>query len=389
MSKLKNRFAEIFSGPMQDVRFFHAPGRINIIGEHIDYNGGYVLPCALNIGTHALVRKNGDGTARFASLNFDDVIEITLNDVAYNPKHNWANYPMGVLAMMQADGHNFSGFDVLFSGNIPNGAGLSSSASIEMVMAVALNNVFGLGYQKIDLVQLAQRAENQFNGVNCGIMDQFAVGMARKNNALHLNCDTLEYKHVPMRIDGYKIVIMNTNKRRQLNESKYNERRLECDAALTSLSIVENINQLANISQETFEANKHLIKSEAVRKRTKHVISENLRVKQAVEALEAGNISILGELLNQSHVSLRDDYEVSCFELDTIVSLAAANPTCVGARMTGAGFGGCAIALVDESASADFMAFVAAEYEKIVGYAPSMYLCESGDGARELEECND
>ncbi|MCL2604484.1 MAG: galactokinase [Defluviitaleaceae bacterium] len=380
MDNLMNVFIQTFGGTGDEIRSFFTPGRINIIGEHIDYNGGYVLPCSLKMGTHALIRKRGDDTARFASTNFDLQAEIPLDDVAFDPAHDWANYPKGIVRLMQDDGHTIGGFDILFSGDIPNAAGLSSSASIELVTATALNDVFSLGYEPIELVKLSQRAENQFCGVNCGIMDQFAVGMGKDGHAIYLHCDTLDYKHVPLNLGGYTIVVMNTNKRRQLNESKYNERRSECEQALAFLLRAKSAStscqfdtKLTDLTPEAFAELSHLIPDETLRRRARHVIQENERVKQAVAALESGDMETLGELLNQSHASLRDDYEVTGLELDTLVSEAQKNPVCIGARMTGAGFGGCAIALMKKDAVDGFAEGVIAGYEKVVGYAPSLY----------------
>lgn len=385
MKDLRDVFIKIF-GDGGEIRYFHAPGRINIIGEHIDYNGGYVLPCATDMGTYALIRKNNSSLARFASKDFEGIVNVPLDNVTYDSGDDWANYPKGVVAMMQQDGHKFDGFDVLFCGNIPAGAGLSSSASIEMAMAVALNALHNLDYTMIDMVKLAQRAENIFCGVNCGIMDQFAVGMGKKDCAIYLHCDTLDYSQVPLVLDGYKMLIMNTNKRRQLSESKYNERRAQCEQALALLSQANDIRCLADLTPEEFEASSHLITDKTIYNRAKHVVNENNRVKQAVEALKAGDINTLGKLLNQSHASLRDDYEVSCQELDTIVSAAISRPACIGARMMGAGFGGCAIALVQQDAIEDFIEVVSKAYEDAIGYAPSIFAAESGDGAREVTE---
>jgi len=387
--KLQTNFVEIFGGDGALARLFHAPGRVNIIGEHIDYNGGYVLPCALDVGTYALVRQSSGGLMRFASLDFEGIAEVALDNVRYDAKYNWANYPLGVVHQMLQDpqGGKLTGFDVLFSGNIPQGAGLSSSASIEVVTATALNAIFGLGYEMMELAQLAQRAENQFCGVNCGIMDQFAVAMAKKDMAIYLNCDTLEHRHVPLELGDYGIVIMDTNKRRRLNESKYNERRAECEAALADMQTApapaHKISHLAHITPDDF-GDGRWISCETNRKRARHVVSENHRVGLAVAALEARDLATLGDLLYRSHVSLRDDYEVSCTELDAIVEAAMAHPACIGARMTGAGFGGCAIALVRLDAVQDFMKQVAARYEGKIGYAPAMYVQASGDGAREI-----
>ncbi|MCL2189783.1 MAG: galactokinase, partial [Defluviitaleaceae bacterium] len=304
---------------------FFIPGRVNIIGEHIDYNGGYVLPCMLAVGTHALIRRRVGSAIRFASTNVQKVISASLEKVTYSVTNDWANYPLGVVAMMQKDGHALGGFDVLFSGNIPRGAGLSSSASIEMAMAVALNAAFSLNYEPITLVKLTQKSENQFCGVNCGIMDQFAVGMGKDGFAIYLNCGTLDYRLIPMQLGEYALLVVNTNKPRRLADSKYNERRAECESALALLQSAPSaahIKQLADLSPEEFSALAHLIPNPIVAKRVRHVVHENDRVKQAVQALEANDLPALGALLNASHASLRDDYEVTGIELDTLAAAA-------------------------------------------------------------------
>jgi len=386
ITDIRQKFTEIF-GDTNGARLFHAPGRVNIIGEHIDYNGGFVLPCALDVGTYVLVRPNRGGVMRFVSADFGGTAEVALDEVAYDAAYSWANYPLGVVHQMQQDkalrGAKLTGFDALFMGNLPRGAGLSSSASVQVVMAAALNTLFGLGYETMELALLAQRAENQFCGVNCGIMDQFAVAMAKKDMAIYLNCDTLEYRHVPLELGDYGIVIMDTNKRRKLNESRYNERRAECEVALADLQIAHDITQIAQLTPDVFGGGRW-VSSEVNRKRARHVVSENHRVGLAVAALEAWNLAALGELLVKSHNSLRDDYEVSCAELDIIVEAAVNHSACIGARMTGAGFGGCAIALVRTDAAEDFMAQVAGDYERAVGHAASMYLQASGGGVREI-----
>ena len=378
------KFSQVFGNSDTEIRIFHAPGRVNIIGEHIDYNGGYVLPCAIDRGTYALIRKREDKKTRFVSTRFNSPVEISLDNVAYDKSHDWANFPKGIVYYIQQDGHNISGFDILFSGNIPGG-GLSSSASIELVTATAINTVFSLGYEMIGLVKMAQKSENEFCGVNCGIMDQFAVGMGKKDYAIYLHCDTLEYKYVPLVLGDYQIIIMDTNKPRQLNESKYNERRAECEQALAIISKAHPINQLTDLEPEVYATLEHLIQDDIIRKRARHVVHENYRVRQAVLTLESGDIITLGKLLQESHASLRDDYEVSCFELDTIVEEALKLPSCLGARLTGAGFGGCAIAIVKKDDIGRFIESVSANYEKTVGYASGMYVCESGDGAREIK----
>ena len=383
-AELTQRFLELFGGCADSIRYFHAPGRVNIIGEHIDYNGGCILPFATDMGTYALMRLRDDATVRFASTNFENGAEICIDNISYDEAHDWANYPKGIIYHIQQDGHKLAGFDVLFSGDIPNGAGLSSSASIELAMAVAVNNVFNLNYDMIDLVKLAQKSENSFCGVNCGIMDQFAVGMSKKDHAVYLHCDSLDYKYVPMHLGDYKIIIMNTNKRRQLNESKYNERRAECEQALDILSKECDINHLADLDYKEFEKIKHVIKDPVIARRANHVVSENERVKLAVKALEAGDLPALGELITKSHNSLRDDYEVSCAELDKIVEEALKIPGCLGARMMGAGFGGCAVALVKQDITEHFIEVVSLNYEKAIGYAPALYVCSSGHGAGEI-----
>jgi len=354
---------------------FFTPGRVNIIGEHIDYCGGYVLPCTLEMGTTATLQPRNDGKARFTSENFPDLaVEIGLDNVQFDPAHDWANYPKGIVRLMQDDGHHIPGFNLHFSGNIPNGAGLSSSASIEVVTATALNTWFNLKYDKQALVLLAQRAENNFCGVNCGIMDQFAVGMGKPNHAIYLNCGTLEHKHVPMNLHEYKLIVMNTNKRRALNESKYNERRAECEEALRLLNAdaTPPWQHLADLTPDDLQRRASRL-PETLHKRARHVIHENHRVKQAVEALEAGDVPTLGALLNASHASLRNDYEVTGKELDAIVLAAQKHPACAGARMTGAGFGGCAIALVKAGEVEAFTEAVGVEYQQVVGYEAAFY----------------
>ena len=371
-----SNFFHLFGKVGGDVENFFAPGRINIIGEHTDYNGGYVLPCPIKLGTQVYIRRRTeDNLARLASSNYPGVFKISLDErVTPNPEHKWANYPKGVIHMMQNDGHKIPGFDVMFTGNIPNGAGLSSSASIQMAMAMALNTMFKLNYSTLDLVKLVQQSENKFIGVNCGILDPFAIGMAKEDHAIYLHCDTLEHKYVPLNLEKNIIMVMDTNKRRALNESNYNERRSECDKALAALiSAGAPIKTLSDLTPDAFKPLAAKIADETQRRRATHVVNENHRVRQAVTVLEAGNAKILGMLLNASHASLRDDYEVSCKELDTMVEEAQKNPACLGARMTGAGFGGCAIALVEKRKAEEFKHAVSTEYEKITGLAPNLF----------------
>lgn len=383
MENLKEKFNEIYG--KGDVRVFHSPGRVNLIGEHIDYNGGYVFPCALEFGTYGLVRKRNDKKVNFASTNFDLRVSVDLDSILYKKEDDWANYPKGVIKVMQDAGFRVCGMDILVSGNIPNGAGLSSSASLEVLMAVIIDTLFNGGDgNRVELVRLSQKAENSFVGVNCGIMDQFAVGMGQKNKAILLDCGTLRYSYADVKLKDYTLVIMNTNKRRALNESKYNERRAECDEALAILKKEKDIYALCDLTLDEFDKLENLIEKENVRNRAKHAVYENERTKMAYEALNKGNIELFGELLTASHNSLRDLYEVTGKELDTIVEESLKAEGCIGARMTGAGFGGCAIALVKKSNVDNFIEQVRKNYATIIGYEPSFYLSGIGQGTEEV-----
>lgn len=379
------RLKELYGDNGKEIRLFFAPGRVNLIGEHTDYNGGYVFPCALDFGTFAAIRLRDDSKVCFASTNFELRVEADLNNIRYQREHDWANYPKGVLKMLQNEGYNFNGFEVVFEGNIPNGAGLSSSASIELVTAVAVNEVFNLNIDRIELVKLCQRAENIFCGVNCGIMDQFAVGMGKEKSAIFLKCDTLEYKYVPLEMKGYKLVISNTNKRRGLQDSKYNERRRECEEALSYLQKRLDVKNLGQITMEDFEKYESLIPYEVLRKRARHVISEDKRVLDAIDALKNNDLAAFGKLMTGSHESLKDDYEVTGIELDTLVEEALKLDFVLGSRMTGAGFGGCTVSIVEEDKVDDFINVVTENYEKKIGYKPTMYIAEVGEGAREIK----
>ncbi|MDK2814272.1 MAG: galactokinase [Thermoanaerobacter sp.] len=368
-----------------EIRLFYSPGRVNLIGEHTDYNGGYVFPCALDFGTYAAIRKRNDKKVFMASLNFDLKVEVDLDALNFDKSHDWANYPEGVLKVLQDEGYDFSGFEIVFEGNIPNGAGLSSSASIELVTAVAVNEVFNLNIDRIKLVKLCQKAENTFVGVNCGIMDQFAVGMGKKDHAILLKSDTLEYSYVPLKLEGYKILITNTNKRRGLLDSKYNERRSECEKALSYLQKALPVKNLSEITIEQFEEYKDLIPDEVLRKRAKHVITENKRVLDAVKALNDKDLIKFGELMVESHNSLRDDYEVTGKELDTLVEEALKLKGVIGSRMTGAGFGGCTVSIVKEDAVEEFIKVVTHNYTQKIGYRPTVYITGIGEGAGEIK----
>ena len=368
-----------------EVRTFFSPGRVNLIGEHIDYNGGYVLPCAIELGTYGWVRKRNDNKIRLASKNIGLRVEVDIDDLKYEKEHSWANYPKGVLYFMKEEGYGLQGMDILVWGNIPYGAGLSSSASLELLIAEMVNNLFNHGnIPKMDLVKLSQRAENDFIGVKCGIMDQFAIAMGKENQAVLLNSHSLDFKHVNMNIGNYKMVIMNTNKRRELSDSKYNERRRECEKALNILKVHKNIDNLCQITTGEFEQLEKYLEEDLIKNRARHVVHENQRVLKACEALESGDIHQLGQLFIQSHNSLRDLYEVTGIELDTIVETALDQKSCIGARMTGAGFGGCAIALVESEGVEDFIDNVGSIYNEKIGYKPEFYTVGIGNGTREL-----
>ena len=385
MKHLEQKFQEVFGAPAE--KQFFAPGRVNLIGEHTDYNGGNVFPCAINKGTYGLVKKRNDRKFRMYSENFADlgVMEFTLDELTNEKKHDWANYPKGVIKMFLEAGQKIdSGFDILFSGNIPNGAGLSSSASIEMLTAIVLKDLFHLSIEPVEMAQLGKKTENLFIGVNSGIMDQFAVAMGKKDHAILLDCNTLKYAYVPVVLKDEVIVIANTNKRRGLADSKYNERRAECDEALAELQTKLPIKALGELSIEQFEANKDLIKSPIRQKRAKHAVYENQRTLKAQKELSAGNLAEFGKLMNQSHISLRDDYEVTGVELDTLAALAWEQPGVVGSRMTGAGFGGCTVSIVKKDKVDDFIKNVGEAYKNKIGYAADFYIASVSDGAKKL-----
>ena len=363
---------------------YFSPGRVNLIGEHIDYNGGLVMPCAITFGTYLLVSPNSDNVLRFRSLNFDETLDIPVQRYSKTGQ-TWFNYPLGIIDYFLRNGHAMSGADLLFYGNIPISSGLSSSASIEVVTAFAFNELMDAGYSKLELVKLSQSVENNFIGVNCGIMDQFAVAFGEKNKALMLNCDTLDYEAVETNLQDNILAIINTNKPRKLAESKYNERVQECRAALAALQQELDINYLCDIDTATYNKYSYLIKEETIAKRARHVIEENDRVKLAAGALSNNQLDEFGRLMYASHRSLRDLYEVSGKELDTIVEYCKTDANVAGARMTGAGFGGCAIALVKEEAFDDFSKAVTEYYQNKIGYAPAVYSSLIGDGVGLLE----
>lgn len=387
LKQVKSKFLEVFGAENgeNEIRSYHSPGRVNLIGEHTDYNGGYVFPCALSFGTYAVARKRNDSIMKFASTNFDLKVEVDLNDNKYVKEHDWTNYTKGVVDQFVKNGSNISGFEVMFSGNIPNGAGLSSSASLELAMSVVLNDLFDLNYSMIDMVKLSQKAENEFVGLNCGIMDQFAVGMGKKDNAMFLNCRNLEYEYAPVVLNGAKIVIANSHKRRGLADSKYNERRSECEKAVEDLKKVMNIECLADVSVEEFEKNKLTIENEICRKRAEHVVYEDDRTLKAVKMLQEGKIDEFGKLMNASHDSLRDLYEVTGLELDTLVEEARKIEGTIGSRMTGAGFGGCTVSIVKDDYIDKFIDEIGKNYKAKTGLTAEFYVAEIGDGAKRID----
>lgn len=385
LQKCETVFKEKFD--QGDYRIFFAPGRINLIGEHTDYNGGNVFPCAITFGTYAIAQKNNSGVVRVYSMNFEEkgVIEFSLKGLDYKKSDDWANYPKGMIRYLIEDGYDInSGMDILFYGNIPNGAGLSSSASIELATGVVLEGLFNLEIDRIDLVKVGKRVENNFIGVNSGIMDQFAIGMGKESNGILLDCQTLEYSYAPIKLSNHNIIIMNTNKRRELADSKYNERRSECEEALSRLQKETKISSLGELTEESFEKYKSIIDNDILIKRAKHAVYENVRTIKALKELKQGNLLAFGKLMNQSHISLRDDYEVTGKELDTLAEAAWKQPGVVGARMTGAGFGGCAIAIVEKEHADNFINEVGRIYKEAIGYEATFYVANIGDGAREI-----
>lgn len=376
------KFAEIF-GSEDGAEAFFAPGRVNLIGEHTDYNGGHVFPCALTIGTYAVARKREDRKLRFYSMNFEHlgIIESSLDDLKPAKEAGWTNYPKGVIWAFGEKGYKVDcGFDILLNGNIPNGSGLSSSASVEVVTGYILSEMLGLGIQNQELAIIGQFSENNFNGVNCGIMDQFAIAMGKKDNAIFLDTSDLSFEYAPIKLEGAKIVISCSNKKRGLGDSKYNERRAECEEALREIQSGMGINTLGDLNEEQFEKVKMAIKDEDRRKRAKYAVYENQRTIKAVSALKNNDIELFGKLMNDSHVSLRDDYEVTGEELDTLVEEAWKVDGVIGSRMTGAGFGGCTVSIVKDEAVDTFIENVGKSYKEKIGYAADFYVVEIGHG---------
>ena len=380
--KILQKFGEVF-GDTTGARTYFAPGRVNLIGEHTDYNGGHVFPCALTIGPYGVARQRADRKLRFYSMNFEHlgVIESSLDGLKPEKEADWTNYPKGVMWAFKKRGFEIPyGMDLLLFGNIPNGSGLSSSASVEVLTGFILRDMFGFDVTNQDLALIGQYSENNFNGVNCGIMDQFAIAMGKKDHAIFLDTADLSFEYAPIHLEGAKIVIACSNKKRGLGDSKYNERRSECETALAEIQEVVGINSLGDLTEEQFEQYKSAIKDDVRTKRAKHAVYENQRTIKAVAALKANDIAQFGRLMNASHVSLRDDYEVTGIELDTLVEEAWKVDGVIGSRMTGAGFGGCTVSIVKKEAIDGFIEKVGAEYLKKIGYAADFYVVEIGDG---------
>jgi len=386
INQLKKQFLETFGGADEGIRVFSSPGRVNLIGEHTDYNGGYVFPAALTMATTIIARPRTDSLVRMAATDLEGIVEGDLNTIDKYKDLKWGNYQFGIFDELRKSGYNICGADMLFHDTTPHGGGLSSSAAIEVSAAIAMASLGGAkNIDNIELAKISQLAEHNYIGVNCGIMDQFASAMGKKNHLIFLNCKTLDYKLVPIKLDGYKLVISNTNKKRSLAASKYNERRSQCEAGLEILKeAMPQKECLGDISPQELENSKHLIEDPIVLNRVTHVIEEDDRVLKSIDALNSGNLIEFGKLMTASHISLRDLYEVSCPELDTLVDSALKTEGVLGSRMTGAGFGGCTVSLVKEDCVDTFIEKVGADYLEKIGYAASFYVSEIGDGGREI-----
>lgn len=386
LEKLRQEFDKKFGGN-GEIHAYFAPGRVNLIGEHTDYNGGHVFPCALTLGTYAVARKRQDNKLRFYSMNFESkgIIESDLNDLVPSKEAGWTNYPKGVIWAFEKRGLKLpAGLDVLVYGNIPNGSGLSSSASLEVLTGLMLKEMFGFEVSMTDIARIGQYSENNYNGCNCGIMDQFASAMGKKDHAIFLDTNTLEYEYAPVVLEDAKIVIINSKVKHSLVDSAYNDRRNECETALNELKTVVDIQTLGDLTEEEFETYKSAIQSEVRRKRAGHAVYENQRAIKAVAALKANDVETFGKLMNASHVSLRDDYEVSCEEIDILVNLAWATEGVIGSRITGGGFGGCTVSIVKNEAVERFVSTIGAAYKEKVGHEAEFYVVDIGEGAHAL-----
>ncbi len=388
MQNLVEKFKKLYGGT-GEIKAYFAPGRVNLIGEHTDYNGGHVFPCALTIGTYGIVRARNDRKLRFYSMNFDKagVIETSLDDLVPSGKAGWTNYPKGVIWAFEKKGYKISkGMDVLIYGNIPNGSGLSSSASLEVLTGLMLKDLFQISVSMPDIALIGQYSENNYNGCNCGIMDQFASAMGKKGHAIFLDTNTLQYEYAPVELEDAKIVITNSKVKHSLVDSAYNDRRKECETALKELKGAVEINSLGDLTESEYETYKNVIKDAVRQKRARHAVYENQRTIRAVEALKAGNITLFGELMNASHISLRDDYEVSCEEIDILVDMAWNHPGVIGSRITGGGFGGCTVSIVKNDAVDSFIDTLGKAYKEKVGHKAEFYVVDIGDGAHRLEQ---
>lgn len=388
---MKDRLYEGFRkyyGDTKGAELFFSPGRVNLIGEHTDYNGGHVFPCALTMGTYALVRKRSDNKMNFVSLNFNnaEVTTVELPELSYQKKNGWANYLIGVVWAFLGKGYKIDkGFDLAMLGNIPSGAGLSSSASIEVLMGTALKYMYDIDIDMVEIAKIGQTSENQFNGMNCGIMDQFAVAMGKKDNAIFLDTADLSYEYAPVKLKDAKVLITNSHVKHSLVDSAYNDRRNESTAALKALQTKLNISGLGDLTEEEFEENQYLITDEVQKKRAKHAVYENQRTIKAVNALKNNDIETFGKLMNASHISLRDDYEVSCPEVDKLVEIAWNIPGVIGSRITGGGFGGCTVSIVKNDAIENFRKEVISKYKEATGIDAEIYEAEIGDGAGRIQ----
>ena len=381
--KLIQQFQELYKGE-GEIRSYFAPGRVNLIGEHTDYNGGHVFPCALTLGTYGIVRSRSDRKLRFYSANFErlGVIETSLDELVPDPKANWTNYPKGVMWAFEKRGYKLNhGLDILIYGNIPNGSGLSSSASLEVLTGVILKDTYGFDVSMVDIALIGQDSENNFNGCNCGIMDQFASAMGKKDHAIFLDTNTLHYEYAPVVLEDAKIVITNSKVKHSLVDSAYNDRRNECETALKELKAAVKIESLGELTEEEYEAHKDAIKDAVRQKRAKHAVYENQRTIRAVEALKNQDVELFGKLMNASHESLRYDYEVSCEEIDILVDLAQAMPGVLGSRITGGGFGGCTVSIVKNDAVDTFISEIGKTYQEKVGHEAEFYVVDIGSGA--------
>lgn len=383
LDDVKNVYAEKFHAAAQ--HFFYSPGRVNLIGEHTDYNGGHVFPCAISLGTFGAASLRDDKKICCYSLNLADkgVISIDIDQIENKKANNWANYPFGVVKIFQEHGFKIdNGFNFVIYGNLPDGAGLSSSASLEMLTAIVLQKLFSFKVERLDMVKMCQEAENKFVGMNCGILDQFAVGMGKKDYAMFLDCNTLQYRYVKLVLNGYSIVITNTNSKHSLVDSEYNLRRSQCEEALADIQKVRDVKSLGELDAKSFAEVKSAIKDPVCVKRARHAVLENQRTIKAVAALENNDLNMFGKLMNESHISLRDDYAVTGNELDTLASLAWQQEGVVGSRMTGGGFGGCTVSIVKNDCIDAFKKNVSAGYTQKIGYKPDFYIADIGDGTK-------